>query len=340
MASSFLIRDAIANAQQELAKKRSLPTHSPTQSPYSASASTANKRPKTSHPPSRLSSSTGSTAQSIKDAVAASRTELESRRKHSLSFPSSSPPPKPHTPYERFMIDHWEDDEYDGLDAEDRRSALNKRFEAVSFSKKEAWTSEWQREVERWEAQLVEWETEKALGQADNRGSADHGASGASRSSFSAHKSVSASRQSKSASSSSAAFVPNTSSTSSSPLLPQLNSASDDFTSSPLIAHQYTLQGGQVSLVPHVNKYSKAFLTLTFPITRVTALVSLLPEPATSPMQKQFPLLTVATISRAVDYFIQHVSALVLAAAVASGSKVLRPEDYRAVIMRRPSCGG
>ena len=337
--NSSLIRDAVANAQQELAKKRSFSTHStPHSSSSSSSSAAASKKLKTSHPFSRLSfsSAPSSSVQSIKDAIAASRSELESKRKHSFSLPSSSspsPPPKPLSPYERFISDHWEDDEYDGLGDDEKRSALNKRFEAVSFSKKEAWTSEWQRQMEQWERDTHSWETQQ--GRAQSRGTEDNGESGSSRSVPNSHKPASTARTPKPATSSPTAFSPTASYSSAYQPQPSQSSAAGDFSSSPLIAHHYTQQGGQLSLVPHTNKYHKAFLTLTFPITRITALVSLLPQPLTAPSTKLFPQLTVATLSRAVDYFIQHVSALVLVAAVTSGSKVLRPEDYRAVIMRR-----
>jgi len=332
MASSSLIRDALASAQQELAKKRSHSAHSSSSSSHHA----AIKRPKTSHPPSRPASSS---TQSIKDAVAASRSELDANRTHSLSHPPAlaSPPPKPLSPYERFISDHWEDDEYDGLGDDERRTALNRRFEAVSFSKKEAWTSEWQQLMEVWEADMARWEAQQQQqqGKADSRGTADNGASSSSssgRHGASSHRPASTARPTKHAASASSVSSP-TSSSASPP--PSQSSMANDFSSSPLIAQHYTQHGGQLSLVPYINKHSKAFLTLTFPLTKVSALISLLPLPADPPIQRLFPLLTVATLSRAIDYFIQHMSALVLASAVAGGSKVLRPEDYRAVILRR-----
>ena len=332
-----MIREALLKAQQDIIKMRADYKRSPPRSPP-PSSTPASKRLKTSHATSRPSSSAVSTTQHIKDMVAASRSELESKRKHSISIAasSSSPPPaKPLSPYERFIAAHWEDDEYDGLGDDERRSALNKRFQTVSFSKKEAWTTEWQREMQQWETDMKLWTATQGVTADSGRDTADHGTSSGSRYSSSGHKHITPARQSKPVSSSSTAASSPTSSSTSASQPPSHSNASADYASSPLIAHQYFNQAGQVSLVPHINKYHKSFLTLTFPISRITALVSLLPQPATPPSTKLFPLLTVATISRAVDYFIQHVSALVLVAAVASGSKVLRPEDYRAVILRR-----
>ena len=361
MASS-LIRDALANAQQELAKKRALPPpHSPSQSSSShflsaSSSAAANKKHKPSHPhrPSPSSSSSSSsassaTAQFIKDAVAASRSELESKRKLSLVYSATNPqhvsvvptpPIKPLSPYERFINDHWDDDEYDGLGDDERRTALNRRFEAVSFSKKETWTSEWKREMEQWERQVQQWDTVHGMygiPDSDSRaGTADNGTSSSSRPSNSHRPATNPARTTKPASSSSTtASFPTSSSSSAPPSSSSQPNTAVDFSPSPFVTQHYSFLAGQLSLVPYINKHNKAFLTLTFPITRITALVSLLPLPPTVPVNKLFPQPTVATISRAIDYFIQHMSALVLASAVASGSRVLRPEDYRAVIMRR-----
>ena len=224
----------------------------------------------------------------------------------SSSSPSSSLPPPPVPPpsvYDRFTRDHWQDDEYEGMQESARRAALLRRWDMIPILTKMKWENRYSEEKDEYDRQRAAYDTKWGL-------------------SSSSAPAPSAAPSSSSSSSSSAAGGPFS-------IAPFVSKYSKQFTSllfpSSRVFHTLTFLPPRPAAPPAATPSSSSSSSSSSP-----------PAPSASAPSLTFSPAAVAALSKSTEFFTQYLARLMLSNAESSQLQVLRPEDFAVVLARRP----